>query len=509
MTSIVPLPRVQQAPAGETPLHLSETLRIEAEPGAAAVAELLAASLRARGRRVTTTEVDGPATRIALRQQPAEPSATATSAPEEAYTLDVTSAGVELTAPTRAGLFRGSQTLLQLLPPDLSGAVAVDAVHVEDSPRFAYRGVMLDVVRHFFAVDEVLGLIDALALLKINHLHLHLTDDQGWRIEIDSWPRLTSVGARGAVDDAPGGFYTKDDLRRIIAYAAERYITVVPEIDLPGHTNAALSAYPELNADGVAREPYHGVEVGFSSLSAAPERAEATDRFLRDVLGEVAALTPGPWLHIGGDESWSTPAEDYRDLVRRITATAAATGKRVIGWHEIGASEDLPAGTVAQYWSYVSPVGDSADNVRAVVAQGGQVIMSPADAAYLDMAYPEPPATPGGRPLGLDWADGATSLAQAYGWEPTAIVDGISEADILGVEGPLWAETTHTMADVEYLVFPRVAALAEIGWSPAGERDAEDFVARVAALGPAWDAAGIRYARVPEVPWAGAAGDDR
>ncbi|MCR2826244.1 family 20 glycosylhydrolase, partial [Microbacterium sp. zg.Y909] len=283
-----------------------------------------------------------------------------------------------------------------------------------------------------------------------------------------------------------------------------RFITVVPEIDLPGHTNAALHAYAELNADGVAREAYHGIEVGFSSLSASPERAEATDRFLRDVLGEVAALTPGPWLHVGGDESWSTSPEDYRDLVRRITSAAAGTGKRVIGWHEIGSCDDLPAGTIAQYWSYLQPVSPAAEQVRSVVARGGQVIMSPADVAYLDIRYPEDIPTPGGYALGLDWADGPTSFDAAYAWEPTAIVDGIAESDILGVESPLWTETALTIADVEHLAFPRAAALAEIGWSAAGDRDPVEFAGRVAMLGPVWDAAGLRYARLGAVPWPGA-----
>ena len=184
----------------------------------------------------------------------------------------------------------------------------------------------------------------------------------------------------------------------------------VPEIDAPGHTNAALSAYPELNADGVAPAPYEGIEVGFSSLSAAPERAEATDRFLADVTREVAELSPGPWLHIGGDESLATSKEDYLDLVRRITAAAAATGKTVVGWHELGASTELPAGTVGQYWNYVEPEDEHhVELVRSFVAQGGRLIMSPADVAYLDMIYPDG-VQKDGRELGLQWARGATTL---------------------------------------------------------------------------------------------------
>jgi len=499
MLALVPRPRTIRSTPGSEPLALARGVSIAASRAAAPVADLLAAALRSRGLDCAVIP-EGDAATVTLRLAAPDASAQPDEV-DESYTVDVTADAATITATAPAGLFRGTQTLLQMLPVDLTVAAHLSPVHIEDAPRFRYRGVMLDVVRHFFPVDDVLRLIDAIALLKINVLHLHLTDDQGWRIHIDSWPDLTAVGARGAVGDAPGGFYSKEDLRRIIAYAAERFITVVPEIDLPGHTNAALHAYPELNADGVAREAYHGVEVGFSSLSAAPERAEATDRFLRDVLGEVAELTPGPWLHIGGDESWATPAEDYRDLVRRITAAAAATGKRAIGWHEIGACGDLPPGTVGQYWSYLQPVGEAAAHTRSVVAQGGQVIMSPADVAYLDIRYPEQLATPGGYPLGLDWADGPTSFAAAYDWEPTAIVEGVAESDILGVESPLWSETALTMADVEHLVFPRVAALAEIGWSSPGERDVAEFAERVAALGAVWEATGIHYARLAEVPW--------
>lgn len=425
---------------------------------------------------------------------------------EEAYAIDVTQHGVVITASQPAGLFRATRSLLQLLQrtdDDVADAprttCSLPSVTVRDAPRFPYRGIMLDVVRHFFPVDDVLRLIDAVALLKINHLHLHLTDDQGWRVQIDSWPELTRVGASTAVGGAAGGHYTKADYARIVDYAAERFITVVPEIDLPGHTNAALSAYPELNDDGLARAPYEGVQVGFSSLSAAPKRAEVTNRFIADVLREIAEMTPGPWLHIGGDESWSTPAADYLELVQRITSAAAATGKQVIGWHEIGASTALPKGTVTQYWSYLLPQGNAGDLTRSAVERGGRVIMSPADAAYLDIQYPDAPPTPNDYPLGLDWAEGPTSLEAAHSWEPTAIVPGVGEADILGVEAPMWTETALTIDDVEFMVFPRLAAIAEIGWSPApGERarDFAEFSERVADLAALWEANGTVHCAV-------------
>ncbi|GAB3121498.1 family 20 glycosylhydrolase [Glaciibacter psychrotolerans] len=529
MTGIVPAPAALTFLEHVAPYRLAPPTRIVAPGEAHPIGLLLATELRvATGFDIPVVHGDAGAADISLVLNDGFYAVEQTSV--ESYTLEVSHAGVIIEARATAGLYRGTRSLRQLLPArigdddhgrafgdddDHGGASGDDdglafggwvapAVSVSDAPRFDYRGAMLDVVRHFFPVEDVLRFIDALALLKINVLHLHLTDDQGWRIQIDSWPELTGIGASTAVGGARGGFYSKSDYRRIVDYAAERFLTIVPEIDLPGHTNAALSAYAELNHDGVARSPYEGVEVGFSSLSAAPERAEATDQFLEDVLREVAELTPGPWLHIGGDESLSTSKADYRALVERITTTAASMGKTVIGWHEIGASPSLPADTIAQYWSYLEPQGDAASLTRSVVEQGGQVIMSPADVAYLDIQHVGSQPTPHGYPLGLDWANGPTSLDDALAWEPTEIVPGIAEAQILGVEAPLWTETACTISDVEFLAFPRIAAIAEIGWSPlpgAEGRDRDGFVARLSGLGAHWDAAGTVYCAVDGVPW--------
>ena len=200
---------------------------------------------------------------------------------------------------------------------------------------------MLDVARHFFAVEDVLRVIDHLARYKLNHLHLHLTDDQGWRIAVDSWPRLTTVGGATEVGGGPGGHYTKADYRRIVAYAAARHITVVPEIDLPGHTNAALVAYPELAPDKIAPPPYTGTEVGFSYVDPADER---TYDFVADVLGEVAALTPGPWLHIGGDEAFKVHGRGYTGFVERVQRIVADLGKTVVGWHQLAAGRPTSTG---------------------------------------------------------------------------------------------------------------------------------------------------------------------
>ncbi|UOE42514.1 beta-N-acetylhexosaminidase [Agromyces larvae] len=518
MPGITPLPVSFELHEEDAPFRLAESTRVRVEGDAGAAPELLAERLRA----ATGWEIPVVAA-TASGDDDAEPGASdilivvapgeAPDAAAEGYTLEVSADGARIGADTAAGAFWGTQSLRQLLPPAIerpdatepAGGWTAAAASVTDAPRFAYRAAMLDVARHFFPVEDVEGYLDQLALLKFNVLHLHLTDDQGWRIEIPGRPELTGIGAATSVGGDGGGFYTADDYRRIVGYAADRQITVVPEIDLPGHTNAALSADPELNCDGVAPAPYEGIEVGFSSLCASPERAEATDRFLADVLGTVASLTPGPYLHVGGDESHATPEADYLDLVRRITAAAAATGKTVIAWHEAGSSTELPAGTIGQYWNYVEPENDEVvAQTRSFVEQGGKVVMSPADAAYLDMKYVDDPQTALGRTVGLQWAKGPTTLDEAYAWEPTAIVPGVGEQQVLGVEAPIWTETLSRFDEVEFMVFPRITAIAEIAWSPmpaGGERDHDAFFERVARLGERWDALGVTYYPMRGVPW--------
>lgn len=420
--------------------------------------------------------------------------------PAGGYDLVVTTTGIRLAADDAAALFAGAQTLRQLLPPAIEGRAQADAEWVvaatviHDYPRFAYRGAMLDVARHFFDIATVKRYIDDIAMLKINVLHLHLTDDQGWRIAIDRWPKLTEIGAATQVGGTGGGFYSHDDYRDIVAYAASRYVTVVPEIDVPGHTNAALASYPELNCDGRSPAVYEGIEVGFSSLCIGAER---TYEFFDDVITELAELTPGPWIHIGGDESLTTPEADFLTFVSRAAAIVASHGKTVIGWHELGRSTRLPAGTIGEYWSFTTAQADAAAHALSFIQQGGRLVMAPADVAYLDMKYDDSST------LGLTWADGATSVPDSYQWDPAAILPGIDDDQLLGIEAPLWTETLATIADLESMAFPRIACVAEIAWSarPSVPRNFADFAPRLAALGLRLDAAGIGYYRAPEVAW--------
>lgn len=495
--ALIPFP--SSAQRGEGALPLSASSRIVGEPGAAA---LLRAALSPRTDLPFEEATDEASVGdIVLRID-------ANVGDAESYTLKATDR-VEIVGADAAGLFYGVQTLRQLLAETATGWSVVRA-EVQDAPRFAYRGIMLDVARHFFPVADVKRYIDHASSLKYNHLHLHLTDDQGWRVHIDSWPLLTEKASGTSALGDKGGFYTKADYREIVEYAAERHMVLVPEVDLPGHTHAIGLAYPEIveapvlndvlisssEALGqplpVMGESYIGWGVGHSSVRIGEER---TYEFVRDVLTELAEMTPGKYLHIGGDESLGTTEEDFAKFVSRATEIAAATGKTPMAWHEVGAVSDIAEGTVGQYWGSLEPKGTHAEEAEHFIARGGSLVMSPSDAAYLDMKYSAE------FPLGLSWA-GLIPVQKAYEWEPTKIV-GVPEEAILGIEAPLWSESTRTFADVEQLVFPRAAAHAETAWSPAegAERVWESFRTRVAAVAVDWDARGINYFASEEIPW--------
>jgi hexosaminidase len=255
----------------------------------------------------------------------------------------------------------------------------------------------------------------------------------------------------------------------------------VPEIDTPGHTNAALASYAELNTSEEAPALYEGIQVGFSTLWI---NSEVTYQFLNDVIGELAALTPTPYIHIGGDEARSTPAEDYRKFIRRIQDIVVSHGKTTIGWGEIGEAELLP-GTIVQQWDGTT--------YREAKRQGAKIILSPANKTYLDMKYDA------AFPLGLDWA-GLISVKDAYDWEPGTYLAGLEETDILGLEAPLWTETILTMKDIEYMAFPRLPGLAELAWSRKDQKW-DEYRQRLAAHGKRMEAMGIHFFKSPDIDW--------
>lgn len=407
----------------------------------------------------------------------------------EAYQLYISRDSVLINAGSPDGAFLAVQTLRQLLPEKPNDTLAdypiwpIATGRIEDAPEFGYRGAMLDVARHFFSVEDVKKYLDVMAYYKLNVLHLHLTDDQGWRIEIKSWPRLTEVGGSTEVGGGPGGFYTQEEYKEIVAYAADRHITIVPEVDMPGHTNAASVSYPFLNGNGKTPELYTGTQVGFSTWDT---QKDTVYQFIDDVVREITAMSPGPYFHIGGDESHVTEKDDYIHFVERVEPIVRKYGKRMIGWDEI-ANASLDSSSIAQFWA-------DEENARKAVAQGMQVILSPARKAYLDMQYDSLST------FGLHWA-AYIPVDTAYIWNPATYAEGIDKSSILGIEAPLWSETISNIEELEYLAFPRLPGYAELGWSRPEHLDWEAYKERLGKQTPYFRRMDIRYYPSARVPW--------
>jgi len=494
LSGVIPVPVEARRQAGADFRLTSATIITHPSGDArvAAIGQLLAAALRpATGYAlpVRATTMPGAPT-IALQLGPTE-----AVLGIEGYRLTVSRTTVTIQANQPAGLYAGTQTLRQLLPAAIDARTlqrrswTVPGGSILDYPRFGYRGAMLDEARHFHALDELKAYVDEMTRFKINYFHLHLADDQGWRIQIDSWPRLTAVsGAPGTgVDGVGGGFLTKAQYADLVAYAAARYITVVPEIDMPGHVNAAQVAYPELTCSGVAPPPRTDTAVGYSSLCIGNE---ITYQFIDDVVRELAALTPGPYIHIGGDEAQSTTDADYLTFERRVLPIVEKYDKIPFGWHEI-AKSPASSTAVAQFWD----TSQTNASVAAAVARGTWVVMSPANRTYLDMKYTSSTV------LGQDWA-GLIEVQTAYDWDPGLWVTGVPETSVLGIEAPLWSETLRTLQDIQFMAFPRLAAIAELGWSRAASHSWSAFRVRLGAYGARWTLQGVNFYRSPQVTWA-------
>jgi hexosaminidase len=421
----------------------------------------------------------------------------------EAYTLSVKPEQVKITAGTANGLFYGIQSLLQLMPSEIymddpslvpnNVEWALPAVEIEDEPRFEYRGMHLDVARHFFPVSFVKKYIDMMAMHKLNRFHWHLTEDQGWRIEIKKYPKLTEVGAwrdstlighytSEKYDDIRyGGFYTQDEIREVVQYAKERYVMVVPEIEMPGHASAALTAYPELGCEpdkAYKLQPTWGI---FEDIFCPREQ---TFTFLEDVLTEVMELFPSEYIHIGGDEAPKTAweesdfaqgvieregLEDEHELqsyfITRMEKFLNSNGRQIIGWDEILEGGLAPNATVMSWRG-------EEGGIKAA-QQGNNVIMTPISHLYLDYYQGEAET----EPLAIG---NYIPLEKTYSYEP--IPDTLTEEEsefILGAQGNLWTEYIHTGNKVEYMVYPRGSALAEVVWSPKEKRSWDSFLQRL------------------------------
>ena len=431
------------------------------------------------------------------------------NAPEgdESYVLDVAPERITLRARDRRGLFYGSQTLRQLTA---ASPQAIPAVHIEDSPRFPYRGLHLDVGRHFFPVEFIKRYIDLLSRFKLNTFHWHLTEDQGWRLEIKRYPKLTEIGARrketivgharrgpSSYDGTPyGGFYTQDEAREVVAYARARHVTVLPEIEMPGHSLAALAAYPEYaNVPG----PFEvRTTWGISEEVFSP--SEETFTFLENVLREVMDIFPSEYIHIGGDEApkkrWKESAlaqqiiarehlagEDGLQswFIRRIERFLNANGRRLIGWDEILEGGLAPNAAVMSWRGTKGGI--------AAAKQGHDVVMAPQEDLYFDHYQ----ADPEHEPLGIG---GLTPIEDTYGYEPIPAELSAAEAThVLGPQACVWTEYMPDGDHVEYMAYPRALALAEIAWSPKAAREWASFSARLPAGLRYLDSLGVKYRR--------------
>ncbi len=406
----------------------------------------------------------------------------------EAYQLVISENEITLHAASAAGAFRGIQTIRQLMPEQSNDSMAEYSIwtiatgEISDAPQFKYRSAMLDVARHFFSVEDVKKYIDVLSYYKINNLHLHLTDDQGWRIEIKSWPKLTEVGGKTEVGGGEGGFYTQEDYTEIVNYAARRHINIVPEIDMPGHTNSASLAYPILDGAGKELKPYEGIEVGFSTFDT---RKDTVYAFVDDVVRELAALTPGLYFHIGGDESHTTAKKDFNYFVERVSKIVEKHGKQMIGWDEI-VHADVDKNAIVQYWN-------KKENAQEGVKKGMKVILSPAQKAYLDMKYDEDSK------YGLIWS-GYIPVDVAYNWDPETFAE-VPQESILGIEAPLWSETISNMDELSYLAFPRVIGYAELGWSIKENRNWDSYKTRLANQAPYLRSEQIKFYPSKLIDW--------
>jgi hexosaminidase len=419
----------------------------------------------------------------------------------EGYRLSVTPDGIDIQAPKPAGLFYGMQTLLQLLPEDVYGQIpstqtqwTVPCVRIQDVPRFAWRGMHLDVCRHFMPKEFVKKYIDLLALHKMNRFHWHLTDDQGWRIEIKQYPKLTEVGAWRAesivglnhkpprtFDGKPhGGFYTQEDIRDIVEYARKRFITVIPEIEMPGHVQAAIAAYPELGTTGKSVP----VLTWWGGCEEILNVEESTVLFMQNVLTEVLALFDSEFIHIGGDEVNKQPWKDsprvqarMKELniaaeeelqswfIHRMDQFLTEHGRRLVGWDEILEGGLAPGATVMSWRG-------EEGGIKAAEA-GHDVIMAPSKFTYFDFCQGDPATEPLAYPKQL-------TLETVYSYDPMpAVLEAENRKHILGVQAQIWTEYIPDWRQAEYQAYPRGCALAEVAWSPVESKDYEAFLTRL------------------------------
>lgn len=517
--ALVPLPQSLEPGDGQFPISPETAIRHDAE--LAAEAALLASEVElATGHK---PRLYGEMLRIHL------PSAIHIDLDDSldlapgGYRLKSSAAGVEIVGKDAAGAWNGTRTLLQLIGCEAKENPQVPAMTIVDEPRFGWRGMHLDVGRHFFEVEDIKGFLDWMAFHKLNVFHWHLTEDQGWRIEIRKYPKLTEVGAwrdstppygdRNSDDGKRyGGFYTQEQIREIVAYAAARHIHIVPEIDMPGHMAAAIAAYPEFgNSDVPGYAPKVMTRWGVHPYTLAP--TEETFAFVDDILTEVCGLFPSKYIHIGGDEA---PKEQWEQsprvrklmeekglkdghevqsyFIKRVEKMLEAKGRKLIGWDEIREGGLAPSATV-MCWR-----GDGIGSAVASAKEGHDVVMAPNETLYFDH-YQRPAASELAKGVEYETIGGFSPLTEVYGYDPVpTALDKEQAKHILGVQAQLWTEYMKTWEKVEYMAFPRIAALSEVAWTRPERKNYDDFRTRLDGILKCYDAAGVNRAEPFDPP---------
>lgn len=396
----------------------------------------------------------------------------------EGYSL-VIGQNIHISAQTDVGLFYGIQTLKQLLPANAQASYELPQVEIVDIPQYAWRGSMVDVARHFFSVTYLKKHIERMAAFKLNKLHLHLSDDQGWRMEIKKYPRLTSIGGSTAAGGGPGGFYTQEELHELVIFAAQHQVDIIPELDMPGHVQAAIASYNELACDDVTNlDLYTGLNVGFSFLCLT--KPDVIYPFVQDVLTEVANVFPSQYIHIGGDE---IKHNLYPEFIDKANKTIKDLNRTMVGWEEASAGRNISSDTLLQLWN------DSYD-IQSAVDRNIHLILSPCSYTYLDHGNYT------GQPETYTWCrEQGISLERVYSFNPEKY------PLVAGIEAPVWSELLTSEAALDNRIWPRLAAVAEIGWSKQSDREYSQFIQRLSSLKPVFDKWGVSYYKDPQLEW--------
>lgn len=515
--NIVPKPLNVETGDGSFTVDAATVVTVGRDASLRSVGELFAAMIEPVTGRAVKVKTAADGAKIDLAVDP--------ELGEEEYVLRVTPAGADVRGGSPKGVLYGLQSLRQLV---IEGEGTVPAVTVKDKPYFGYRGAMLDVCRHFMPVEDVKAFIDILAMHKLNRFHFHLTDDQGWRIEIKKYPELAEIGGQLPNNGRKGGYYTQEEFKDLVNYAKERFITIIPEVDIPGHTAAIFAAYPDFKNAVKFKTNVNIPGQAFNALDVDDPKAM---QFTEDVIAELAALAPGNYIHIGGDEAIGLPHDKFVRFINKTREIVLKNGKKMVGWQET-ARADISEGDVIQHWIYLKQKNEDSskkkDNIPAEykeimalfaefmkeapkdpglgISKKAKVILSPSGYVYLDHKYLEPSADSTQNAeqerLGMAAYEKQT-IQEMYDWDPMTFNPTVEnpQKDVAGIEAAIWCETITNFRDLQFLLMPRLAGVAEKGWSKVENTHWDEYKVRLGAQAPLWEKADWNYFKSSLVDW--------